>query len=97
MTSEGRPPTLDWVASLLDAYLQSPGLPAEVELCCLRAAAELQRAGAIVTPIGDTASQVTLIDITSTLQQLPQAVFDTDPVLNAVAELTTAASALDSP
>jgi hypothetical protein len=39
---------------------------------------------------------VTLADITTELVRLPAAVFNTDPVLNAVAELTAAAGALET-
>lgn len=88
--------TLDRAASLLHAYLDSPSLPSTVELCCLRAAAELQRAGATVTLLpSDT--HVTLSDVATTLESLPSDIFETDRVLNAAAELTRAASVLAAP
>jgi cell division protein ZapA (FtsZ GTPase activity inhibitor) len=96
MTTSDEPANLNLVASLLDAYLQRPDLPARVELCCLSAAIELQRAGAIAAPL-PAADQVKLADVIEALQSLPADIFETDPVLNAVAQLTTAASALGKP
>jgi hypothetical protein len=95
MTAPG-PPTLGLVASLLHAYLERSDLPPAVELSCLRAAAELQRAGATVTLLPHGPDRVALADITAAIDRLPAAVFNTDPVLNAVAELTTAAGALET-
>lgn len=95
MTAD-EPATLDQVASLLHAYLARPDLSPQVELCCLNAAAELQHAGATATPLPGS-DQVELADITAALHRLPTAIFETDPVLNAVAQLTTAASVLGCP
>ncbi|MFL6163564.1 MAG: hypothetical protein ACJ74U_15235 [Jatrophihabitantaceae bacterium] len=96
MMTEERPATVDEVATLLHAYLDTPDLPAEVEMCCLRAATELKRAGAHVAPLGVDANHVSLADVATALRQLPAAVFETDPVLNAVALVTTAVGALES-
>jgi len=95
MTSD-EPATLDQVASLLHAYLERPDLPPQVELCCLSAAAELQRASANVAFL-PSGTPVEFADITEALDRLPADIFETDPVLNAVAQLTTAAAALDRP
>ena len=95
MTTQG-PVTLDFVVSLLHAYLERSALPPAVELSCLRAAAELQRAGATVTQLPPGSNGVTLGDVTVAIDRLPAAVFNTDPVLNAVAELSTAVSILET-
>jgi hypothetical protein len=95
MTSD-EPATINLVASLLDTYLARADLPTRVELCCLSAAIELQRAGAIAAPLPPS-DQVELADITEALHRLPAEIFQTDPVLNAVTQLTTAASALGRP
>jgi hypothetical protein len=95
MTSD-EPATLDQVASLLDAYLARPNLPPQVELCCLSAAAELQRAGAAAAPLPHS-GQVEFPEITEALYRLPTAIFETDPILNAVAQITTAAGVLGRP
>jgi acyl-CoA synthetase (AMP-forming)/AMP-acid ligase II len=87
------PTTIDLVASLLHAYLDTSNLPPQVEFYCLNAAAELQRAGATVAPLPPHSGQVRLADITDALERLPAAVFESDPVLNAVAQLTAATSA----
>lgn len=87
------PATLDLVASLLHAYLDIPDLPPQVEFCCLDAAAELQRAGATVLLLPADSGRIRLADIADALNRLPAAVFGTDPVLNAVAQITAAASA----
>ncbi len=92
MTS-AEPTTIDLVASLLHAYLDMPDLPPEVEFYCLDAAAELQRAGATVVPLPPDIGRVRLADIADALDRLPAAVFGTDPVLNAVAQITAATSA----
>lgn len=92
MTS-AEPTTIDLVASLLHAYLDTRDLPPRVEFCCLDAAAELQRAGATVVPLPPDSVPVRLTDIADALGRLPAAVFETDPVLNAVAQITTATSA----
>jgi hypothetical protein len=88
--------TLDQAASLLHAYLETPNLPPRVELCCLSAAAELQGAGAVVALL-PPGTRVELAAITEALDRLPADIFESDPVLNAVAQLTTAAAALDRP
>ncbi len=95
MTSN-QPSTIDHVASLLHAYLERPNLPAEVEFCCLIAADELQRAGAVIAPLPNS-NQVELPEITRALDRLPADTFETDPVLNAVAQLTRAAGVLSRP
>jgi hypothetical protein len=64
MTAQG-PAALDLVASLLHAFLERSGLPPEVELRCLPAAAELLHAGATVTLLPQGADRVTLADITT--------------------------------
>jgi hypothetical protein len=96
MTAPG-PSTLDLVASLLHTFLERSDLPPAVELNCLRSAAELQRAGATVTLLPHGPGGVTLADIAAAINRLPAAVFNTDPVLNAVTELTQAAGALETP
>ena len=93
LMSPPEPATLDLVASLLHAYLDTPDLPPQVEYCCLDAAAELQRAGATVVPLPPDSGPVRLADVTDAFNRLPAAVFDTDAVLNAVAQVTAATSA----
>lgn len=96
MMTKDEPATIDLVASLLHAYLERPNLPAEVELCCLSAADELQRAGALATP-PPNGNRVEFTDITQALDRLPTGIFETDRVLNAVAQLTRAAGVLSRP
>ena len=90
------PATLDLVASLLHAFLDTPDLPPQVEYCCLDAAAELQRAGATAVRLPPDSGPVQLSDVTDAIRRLPAAVFETDAVLNAVAQLTAATSAWTS-
>ncbi|HST81406.1 MAG TPA: hypothetical protein VLL08_06680 [Kineosporiaceae bacterium] len=87
------PATLDLVASLLHAYLDTHDLPPQVEYCCLDAAAELQRAGATAVRLPPGRGSVRLADVTDAIHRLPAPVFETDAVLNAVAQLTAATSA----
>ena len=81
-------------ASMLAAYLDTPGLPSGVEMCCLLAGDELQRAGADNRILLDTSEPVQLPHVLDTLLNLPPDVFDNDQVLNAVAYLTDAVDAL---
>ena len=89
-------PSIELAAALLAAYLARPDLPDRVEMCCLQAAAELQRAATSGPGRQSTEldGQIELEQVLDTLHGLPEAVFDSDPVLNAVWHLNAAFDAL---
>jgi hypothetical protein len=97
MNTDAEPtPSIELAAALLAAYLARPDLSERVEILCLRAADELQRAG--VSPDGDVeaAGQVELGQVLDALHGLPSPVFESVPVRNAVWHLNAALDALDA-
>ena len=87
-------PSIELAAAQLAAYLDRDDLPDSVEMCCLQAGEELQRAGGTSREIAEAAGRIELDQVLDTLHALPPAVFATVAVLNAVWHLNAALDAL---
>jgi hypothetical protein len=94
MNTDAEPmPSIERAAALLAAYLDRPDLPERVEMRCLQAAGELQRAGGPGREVAEAAGQVGLDQVFQALHALPPEIFDTDHVRNAVWHLNAALDA----
>jgi hypothetical protein len=87
-------PSIELAAALLAAYLDRPDLPDRVEMRCLQAADELQRAGGTGREVAEAAGQVELDQVVTVLHSLPPEILETVHVLNAVWHLNAALDAL---
>jgi len=94
MNTDAEPtPSIELAAALLAAYLDRPDLPERVEIRCLQAADELQRAGGTGREVAEAAGQVELDQVLQVMHGLPPEDFETVHVLNAVWHLNDALDA----